>query len=138
MTICYVFYLFCLQNDIFPYVHNFHFVMFYMVFGYRLILLCMICLCVLYVSVYVYCMVIWFVFHDYVCKNVCFKGCLCMLWYSCPCMVLSLEFGAFLCVLWGVYVYCCVWFYCMYGVWFYCMVVFACMYGVVCGFIVWL
>jgi len=37
-----------------------------------------------------------------------------MLWYSCPCMVLSLEFGVFLCVLWGVY--CIV--LCMY-MWFY-------------------
>ena len=130
MTTCYVFYLFCLQNDIFSYVHNFHSVMFYMVFVYRLLLflmydmfVCIVCecLCLLYgyVSVYVYCM---FMCE---CKNVCFKGCLCMLWYSCPCMVLSLEFGVFLSVLRGVYVYGVCMVYCVY-MWFYCMVVKCC------------
>ena len=114
MTICYVFYLFCLQNDIFPYVYNFHFVMFYMVFGNIIFIILNIILFLLYDM----CMY----------KNVCFKGRLCVLWYSCPYMVLSLEFGVFLCVLWGVYCIVFVWYIVWYVVLFVWLVCYVCIY----------
>jgi len=58
LTICYVFYLFCLQIDIFPYVHNFHFVTFYMAFGSIMFIILNIILFLLYgVYLILYCMI---------------------------------------------------------------------------------